>query len=52
VLPIWLSYLPLKIDLEEACVCNDQLCQVIAAHLCACALSNDTMARTRWLTAM
>ena len=26
-LPLWLAYLPLKADLEEAAVCNEQLCE-------------------------
>ena len=30
--PIWLAYLPLKADLEEAAVCNDQLCTLLDRH--------------------
>lgn len=32
VLPVWVSYLPLKADLEEAAVCHEQLCTLLERH--------------------
>ena len=33
--PVWLAYLPLKADLEEAAVCNEQLCTLLDRHALA-----------------
>jgi hypothetical protein len=32
VLPVWVNYLPLKADLEEAAVCHEQLCKLLEKH--------------------
>ena len=35
VLPVWLAYLPLKSDMEEAVIVNEQLCQFLERYACA-----------------
>lgn len=34
-LPVWLGYLPLKCDLEEAVIVNEQLCQMLERYVLA-----------------